>query len=221
MKILLLITIFTLQLFALNPKIYATLGDKLYNNLDNIKALQHREEFKEDVVKIKEYIFSVKALKGVGFNIDRGDFSVTKQEYLDNLRALAKTNDYFVVKIKQLFFNSIDQNNSELFLFTVKSNLLDTTRYKSDIKKYYYAHKDEIDIEGSVIEKFVQEDEKKKKPKPVYKGPTKEELQRAKIEEIRAKDKARQEALAKSLEEELKKKKEMIRKEQEKELITK
>ena len=221
MKILLLITLFTLQLCAINPKIYSTLGDKLYNNLDNIKVLQYREEFKEDERKIKDYIFNVRALKGIGFNIDRGDLSVTKEEYLDNLRMLSKTNDYFLAKIKRLFFESVEQNNSELFLYTVKSDLLDTHRYKNDIKKYYYSHKDEIDIKGSIIEKFVKEDEKKKKPKPVYKGPTKEELQRAKIEEIRAKDKARQEAIAKSLEEELKKKKKMIREEQEKELITK
>ena len=220
MKIILFTTILALQLFALNPKVYSALGDKLYNNLEHIKKLQNNRYFNSDQERIEEYVFSVKAFKGIGFNIDRGDFSVTKQEYLDNLRELSKTNDYFVIKVKKLFFFSLDAKNSNLFISMIKTGLVDTQRYKSEIKEYYYKHKGEIDINGTIIEKFVAEDEAKRKKKPVYKGPTKEELQKAKIERIRAKDKARQEAIQKALDEELRQKKLKIREEQKQQLKT-
>jgi hypothetical protein len=222
MKIILLITILTLQLFATNPKVYSALGDKLYNNADNIQSLTKHKNFINEKDKIEEYVVVVKVLKGIGFNIDNGDFSVTKEEYLAKLRKLAKTNDYYVMRVKRLFLNSLDKEDSELFLNMIKTGLVNTQRYKSDIKKYYYNHKDAIDINGTIIEEFVAEDEsKKKKQKPKYKGPTKEEVQKANIERIRAKDREKQEAIAKSLEEELKMKKEKIREDQKKELKTK
>lgn len=220
MKIILLITILTLQLFAINPKVYSALGDKLYNNADNIKSLAKHKNFINEKDKIEEYVVVVSVLKGIGFNIDNGDFSVTKEEYLAKLRKLAKTNDYYMMRVKRLFLNSLDKEDSELFLDMVNTGLINTQRYKSDIKQYYYSHKDAIDINGTVIEDFVAEDEKKNQ-KPKYKGPTKEEIQKANIERIRAKDREKQEAIAKSLEEDLKKKKEKIREEQKKELKTK
>jgi hypothetical protein len=220
MKIILFTILLSLQLLAINPKVYSALGDKLYDNLQYINDLQTNRYFSAEKDKIKEYVFSVKALKGIGYSIDQGDFGVTKQEYLENLRKLSKTNDYFVIKVKKLFFNAMDEKNSNLFISMIKTGLVDTQRYKSEIKEYYYKHKGEIDISGTVIEKFVAEDEAKKKKKPVYTGPTKEELQKAKIERIRAKDKARQEAIQKALEEELREKKLQIREEQKKELKT-
>lgn len=222
MKIILLITLFTLQLFALNPKVYAALGDKIYDNMDKIDALQYTREFRGYKTEIKEYVFDVKALKGIGYMIDKGNSQVTKKEYLQNLRKLSKTNDFFVESIKSAFHKSIRDEDSDLFRLTVTSGLIDTRRNKSKIKEYYYSHSDELDIAGTIIEEFVQEDieRQKRSKKKVYKGPTKEDIERAKIERIRAKDKAKQEAIAKALEEELKRKKQKIREEQKKELKT-
>jgi len=219
MKIILFTIIFTLQLFGSNPKIYSALGDKLYNNADNIQSLSKHKNFINEKDKIEEYVVVVNVLKGIGSKIDSGDSSVTKEEYLAKLRKLAKTNDYYVMRVKRLFLSSLDKEDSELFLDMVKTGLLNTQRYKSEIKKYYYNHTDTLDIDGTVIEEFIAEDQKAKKR--VYKGPTKEELQKANIERIRARDKARQEAIQKALEEELKKKKLEIRNEQKKELKTK
>ncbi len=219
MKILLLITLLTLQLFAVNPKVYSALGDKLYDNLEYIDALQNNIEFKMYKKEILEYLFDVKSLKGIGFQIDKGESPITKKEYLKNLRKLSKTNDFFVKTVNKIFQRSIIKENSREFLNMVNTGLVDTDRYKDDIKEYYYKHKNELDISGSVIEKFVQEDTKNKKR--VYTGPTKEEIQKAKIERIRAKDKEKQEAIVKSLEKELLLKKKKIREEQKKELRTK
>ncbi len=221
MKIILFTTILALTLFASNPKVYSALGDKLYNNLEKIGSLEQNKNFKSDDDIIKEYIFSVKALKEIGFNIDKGNFSVSKKEYLTSLRELSKTNDYFVIKVKKLFLDSIDKEDSELFISMIKTGLLDINRYKSKIKNYYYTHKDEIDIKDTIIEEFLAEEQKKSKKPAVYKGLTKEELHKANIERIRAKDKARHEAMQKALEEELREKKMLIREQQIKELRTK
>lgn len=219
MKIILLISILTLQLFALNPKVYSALGDKIYNKVDSIQNLHKYKYFENEKEKIEDYAVVVNVIKNIGFNIDKGDHSVTKDEYLKKLRELSKTNDFYLMRVKRFFLNSIEKQDNNLFLEMIKTGLIDTTRYKAEIKKYYYQHKEDLDIKGTVIEEFVAEDEKNKKK--VYKGPTKEEIEKAKIERIRAKDREKQEAISKSLEKELKKKKEKIREEQKKELKTK
>lgn len=219
MKILLLVTIFTLQLFAINPKVYSALGDQLYDNLHSIERLQTNIEFKMYKKEIREYVFDVKSLKGIGFMIDKDNSPITKREYLTKLRDLSKTNDYFIKTVNDLFNKSVRKENSKKFLSMIKTDLVDTDKNKDRIKEYYYKHKNELDISGTVIEKFVKEDRYKRKK--IDKGPTKEEIRKAKIQRIRAKDKARQEAIAKSLEKELLRKKKKIREEQRKELRTK
>lgn len=219
MKIILFITLFTLEIFAINPKVYSALGDKLYDNLEHIDRLQTNIEFKMYKKEISEYIFNVKSLKGIGFMIDKGESNISKNEYLKNLRKLSKTNDFFVKTANKIFQKSIRKENSKEFLNMINTGLIDTDRHKNLIKEYYYDHKDELDISGTVIEKFIEKDKKQKKS--VHVGPTKEELQKAKVERIRAKDRAKQKAISKSIEEELLKKKQKIREEQKKELRTK
>ena len=219
MKIILLITILTLELFALNPKVYSALGDKLYDNQKKISSLVDIAGFSSHEKKIKEYIFDLKSLKGIGFMIDNGDSQVTKKEYLQNLRKLSKINDFFLVTVDKKFHKSINQHSSDTFLAIIETGLIDIERNKDLIKKYYYVHKDDIDAKGTVLEDLVKEDPKNKKK--VYKGPTKEDIQRAKIQRIRAKDKKKQESINKSLEEELLRKKQQIRQDQKKELKTK
>jgi hypothetical protein len=199
--------------------VYSALGDKLYDNQKKINSLINICGFNIHEKKIKEYIFDLKSLKGIGFMIDNGDFEVTKKEYLQNLRKLSKTNDFFVVLAKKTFHKSIKEHDSNTFLDIIKTGLIDTDRNKDLIKEYYYEHKADIDIEGTVIEGFVKDDLKNKKK--VYKGPSKEDIQRAKIERIRAKDKKKQESIQKSIEEELSRKKQQIRQDQKKELKTK
>ncbi|QFR48523.1 hypothetical protein FJR48_01785 [Sulfurimonas lithotrophica] len=219
MKTILFIVLFTFELFALNPKVYSVLGDQLYDNLENIGKLQDINEFKMYSKKIQEYYLDVKSVRKIGFMIDKGNSEASKTEYLKELRKLSKTNDFFIKSVNSVFQKSLKDEDSDLFLKMLNSGLLDSDKYKQEIKRYYYEHKDEIDIKGTVIERFVNEDIKNKKR--VYTGPSKKELQKAKIERIRAKDKAKQEAIAKSIEEELLKKKKKIREEQKKELKTK
>ena len=219
MKIIILTTLLALQLFAINPKAYAALGDKVFNNLDGIEKLKRINEFKMYKEKIQDYNFNVKAIKDIGFMIDKGNSNISKKEYLKKLRKLSKTNDFFIESVNSAFAKSLKDENSVLFLNLINTGLINTNKHKNTIKKYYYSHKNDLNIDGTVIEKFVNQDKKNKKR--IYIGPTKEEIQKAKIQRIRAKDKARQEAISKSIEEELLKKKKKIREDQKKELRTK
>ena len=64
MKKLIIITLFTIQLFAQstttsqNPFIYSALGDKIYNNAKNIEKLKFSLEYKLDKDKIPSLIKS-------------------------------------------------------------------------------------------------------------------------------------------------------------------
>jgi len=158
-------------------------------------------------------------VKEVGFMIDKNRSNTSKKEYLKKLRELSVTNDFFIDLVNSYMEKSMSEEDNILYLEMANSRLINVQKYKKQIKKYYYAHKSELNIKGTFVQTLIDEDLKNKKP--LYIGPTKEELEKAKINRIRAKDKAKQEAISRSIEEELTKKKLKIREEQKSELRTK
>lgn len=203
-----------------NPAIYSALGDKIYKNAKQIEKLVALEEFQVYKDKIIAYVKEVKSTKAKGFAIQDGDKSISKGEYLQELRTLSKTNDFFVQNIKTNFKYALKNKDNELFVNSVDSGLLDTQRYEKDIRTYYYKHEDEINEYGHIMGKLVNGYESIKVKKKVYKGKSKQEVQDEKMKRIRQKDKNKQKAIQKSLEDELLKKKVKIREEQKEELRT-
>lgn len=221
LSILLISTyIFTLTIHAktLNPIVYAALGDKIYNNAPNIEALQELEEFQVYKDQIITYTKEVKETKAMGFAIEEGDLSIDKGDYLKTLRKLSKTNDFFVDNVRSNFKFAIKNKDNDLFVSSVDTGLLDTDRYSKDIKSYYIVHEDEIDSYGHVLGKIVSTYGPKHKKKKKLRTYTKKDIQDAKMKRIRKKDKEKQEAIQKALEDELMKKKADIRETQRKEL---
>ncbi len=221
LSILLLISYLFVQNSAaksLNPVVYSALGDNIYNNADAIAQLQNLKEYqvyKDDIIR---YIKDVKAAKVMGFSIEEGDKSLDKGKYLKILRKLSKLNDLYVQNVKSNFKYAIKNEDNTLFVNSVDSGLLNIKRYENEIKKYYKTHEDEIENYGDILGKLVSTYGPKRKKTKTSRGPTKKEIQDAKMRRIRSKDKQKQEAIQKELEEELLKKKENIRKVQKKEL---
>lgn len=219
MKKLIIATLMTLQLFAQgsviskNPFIYSALGDKIYNNINNIEKLQFMLEYETDKNKIKKYVKDVKEIKEIGFKIQNEDKTIDKGAYLKALRKLSSINDYYVNKINDNLISSIKSQDNILFLNSVNSGLMDISKNKKSIIKYYNAHKDDINATG-ILKSIIDQYNKK----PVRKGLTKAQLEKIEIDRIRKKDKAHQEAIERSLEEEVIRKKIEIRKIQKKEL---
>ena len=222
MKKLLLLLFITTHLFAQssikNPVVYSALGDNIYNNAQNINNLQYIKEYKVYEDKIIKYTADVNDAKKMGYAIEKGDKNISKSKYLNKLRTLSKLNDFFIKNVKNNFKTSLRDEDNKLFVNSVDSGLLNIKRYKKSIRTYYYRHEDGIDEYGSVLSKLINCDDSKKVKKKVYTGKTKQQKLDEKMRRIRKKDKDKQEAMQKSLEDELIKKKANIRKVQKEEL---
>ncbi|PHQ65144.1 MAG: hypothetical protein COB99_05715 [Sulfurimonas sp.] len=216
---LLILSLLATYLIAGNPKVYSALGDVIYDNVDNIEKLKKIAEFSQFEKKIDSYVKEVYEAKDVGYAIEAGDKTKDKKEYLQTIRELSKTNDFFHRTTVTSYKSSITNQNNELFSNTINSGLIDTKKYKAKILEYYFAHCTDMNTSG-VIKKYLDEDEQLKRKEIVAKKSTltKKQIQEAKIKRIRKKDKAKQELIQKALEEELIKKKSEIRKEQIEEL---
>jgi hypothetical protein len=216
---LLILSLLATFLIAGNPKVYSALGDVIYDNVDNIEKLKDIPEFSQFENKIDTYVKEVYEAKDTAYAIEAGDKTKDKKEYLQTIRELSKTNDFFHRTTVTSYKSSLTNQNNELFSNTINSGLIDTKKYKPEILEYYFAHCTDMNTSG-VIQKYLDEDELLKQKQTVSRKPTlsKKQIQEAKIKRIREKDKAKQESIQKSLEEELIKKKSDIRKEQVEEL---
>ncbi|WP_373036400.1 hypothetical protein [Sulfurimonas sp.] len=202
-----------------NPQVYAALGDVIYDNVEKIEKLKYIPKFSQFEGKIDAYIKEVYKAKDIAYAIEAGDKTKDKKEYLEKLRELSKTNDFFKRTTMNLFESSMLTQDNELFLQTLNSELIDTKKYKDKILEYYFAHSTEMEATG-VIQKYLDEDKMLMKQQETTKKAvlTKKQIQEAKIKRIRRNDKAKQESIQKALEEEVMKKKKEIRKEQVEEL---
>jgi len=219
MKKIFFISILITSLLAQNPKIYAALGDTIYNNINKIAKLQEIPSFSQYTTKIKQYILDVKKTKQLGNSIMYEDTNNEKAEYLKQLRKLSIINDFFIRNVTITFELAIKSEDSKLFYKLINSGLLDTDYYKKEIIDYYLAHNDEIKSSG-IIQNFLEEDAKliKERDKRIKRTLHKKEIQEAKIKRIREKDLKEHEAIKKLLEEDVARKKADIIKEQKREL---
>jgi len=220
MKSIIIMYLFTLALFAQNPKVYAALGDVIYNNVDKIANLTTVKEYQKYTTTINKYTKDVKKTKKDGFCIESGKKCINKKEYLDKLRTLSRTNDYFVHSVKRNFASSMKENNNLLFSKIINSGLLNTQKNKETIINYYYENKDDINATG-VIQAFLDKDAELKRLKDAQrkKYKTKKMLEEEKIKRIRKNDMLKQEKLEKKLQDEVERKKIEIREEQQKSLF--
>jgi hypothetical protein len=217
MKKILILFLFVAILNAKNPLVYASLGDVIYDNVSKIESLKEIEEYSVFKEKIETYVQEVSALKKYGFLIENGESSASSKVYLEKLRELSKTNDFFVRDAKLSYLNAMDNENFILFSVIINSGLIDIQANKSQIKEYYYAHSNDINTTG-VIQQILDEDALllQKNQSKQYKS--KKESEAEKIRRIREKDKERRESIQRSLEEEVSRKKAQILQEQVREL---
>ncbi|MBU0719767.1 hypothetical protein KJ877_00340 [bacterium] len=219
MKKIFILSLLVGMLSAQNPTVYSSLGDKIYDNAQNIEKLKDLEYFLSFRSKIEQYTLDVENAKKYGFAIESGDKSKNKRVYLNNLRDLIKTNDFFLRSIQSSYKYAIENNDNDLFSYVINSGLIDTQKHKDEIKEYYIANSEDINATG-VIQKFLDEDKmmEEQREARVKANKSKKDKEAEKIRRIRQKDKEKDEALKRSLEEELIRKKTQIREEQKREL---
>lgn len=213
-----LLLMLCIVLYAQNPKAFSALGDVIYNNLEKIEKLKNINDYAVYKNKIQEYVADVQKVKKDGFALDEGIYT-DKMKYLNKLRELSKTNDFFVRSAKRNLDLAIENENSELFAQIINTGLIDEEKNKNKIIDYYFSHSDEVNATG-LIQKYLENDEKLRAKKEYKKSllNSKKLREMKKIERIRRNDKLEQEKLEKQLNQEVQKKKEEIRQEQKKEL---
>ncbi|MCF6331289.1 MAG: hypothetical protein L3I99_07060 [Sulfurimonas sp.] len=215
MKKLIITALLTLQLFAQNttilqnPFTYSALSDEIYNNVNNIEKLQFMPEYETDITKIKNYVKDVQETKNKGYKIEDKEKNIDNSFYLKALRKLSLTNNYYVNKINNDLFNSIKNIDNDLFLKSVNSGLVIMPNNKKSIIEYYHANKNNIEATG-ILKSII--DEYNDNKKPIQKGLTDAQLNKLEITRIRKRDKIKQAAIERSLEEEVVRKKIEIRK---------
>lgn len=214
LKIVLLLVL-TLTLYASNPKIYAALGDLIYNNEPKISKLAELQIYRANRETIENYSKEVQRVKEMGMLAEKSKDKKLQKEYLIRLRKLSKENDFFIRSANKNYEKALQTQQSEDFVGLVNSGLIETNARKEEILNYYYEHKEEIDLTG-VLEEYVKEDKELKKKRDIksVKKRTKEALAREKIERIRKNDLEAQKRLELRLQEELTEKKSAIRKDQ-------
>jgi hypothetical protein len=216
--ILLFLSIYVL--YASNPLPYAILGNKIYDNVNNIEKLQYIGDYNLFKNDIERYVHEVNSTKQEGFSLNEKSSLQERRDYLTKLRELSKDNDYYLRAAENSFNKAIKEKDSKLFNQIVNSGLINSEAHKKDIIKYYFAHSEDLNATG-VVQKFLEEDEnlKNKQDALQKKILTKKMRQEAKIKRIRKRDKLQQQQLEKKLDDAVEKKKIEIRKEQKRELI--
>ena len=167
-KIILLAFVY-ISLFAQNPSIYSSLGDVIYDNVDNIKKLKKIKGYDSFTFKIDKYVKNVDDAKKLGYAIESGNRSKTNLEYLAKLRELSNINDYFFRSAYTRFEESIKNEDNDLFIDIVNTGLIDTKKHKNKIIGYYNLHSDDIDSSGVIQNIIDEENAKKSKKKSYYK----------------------------------------------------
>ncbi len=217
---ILLVTILVTILNASNPKPYAVLGDVIYNNVKTIEALKGLSIYNVYKNDIDKYVAEVAATKALGYKIEQGKAKESKKEYLERLRKLSTTNDYFMRSIHSIYENAMQKKNFNLFSAIINRHLIDTNKNKQKIIDYYFKHRADINSSG-VIDTFLAEDAdlkaRKEAQRKRYK--TKKQLEEEKIKRIRENDRENQKRIENELENELESKKLKIREDQKKELV--
>ena len=152
MKKFILLVLSAISLFSSNPKVYSTLGDAIYNDISKIENLSNIDKYKSHQFKINNYIKDVNEAKALGFAIESGQKLDEKLTYLNKLRDLMKTKEYYINLIKNSFNEAVLKNNNLLFIHSVNSGLLDIKMHKSKILSYCKLNQADMQITGTLKE---------------------------------------------------------------------
>lgn len=208
------------SLYAINPKAYASLGDKIYNNAQNIKKLTSIGDYYLYSDDINAYLKKVTLAKQKGLMLDANSSADERKKYLATLRQLSSLNDYYVHMAETSLKNSIANQDSLLFSKIINTGLIDLKAHKKEILDYYFAHSNEVKADGAIKEFLDKSSELKRKRKEQERKERLKKLhEQEKIQRLRQRDKKRQLELEEKLDKAVEKKKMEIRKEQKEELI--
>ncbi len=223
-KYLLLLTL-SLSLFAQNPKSFAALGDVLYNDVNKFENLKEMASMQEFRVAIESYIASAAKTKKLGFAIDaqkaeeKKDTPTEGKEYLRALRELSTGHDAIIVNSRTRFKEALNDEDGVTINGMVDYGLIDTDNYKDELIHYYeeFAEDQNLSALDLMYTKHTNRFKDNNSTRHSNAQRTARENE-ASIKRMRAQDKAKNDALVKSVQEEKEREKKKVLNEQKREL---
>ena len=140
---LLFLTFFSLQLFAINPKIYSLLGDMIYNNADEFQKFSNITTKIDEKREIAQYVIQCKKLKEEGFLIESGDKKYSINDYFNRLKIFSRENDHYIKLINLRFSDAIDSNDIRVFIGLVDLTIVNKDERRDKIEMFISSHEDE------------------------------------------------------------------------------
>lgn len=218
-KYLLLLTL-SFSLFGQTPKSFAALGDVLYNDVDKFQQLKEMAAMQEFRPAIDAYIAAAEKTEKMGFAIDAKTPSIDPKEYLKALRTLSADHDAIIVQSRTRFKEAIADEDGETINKMVVYGVIDPEDYQDDLVRYYEEFYEDQNL--STLEPMyksyiagLKKDGNESKL-TIAEREAKENAE--KIKRMREKEKAKKEALNKSVNEEQLREKKKVLSEQKKEL---
>jgi hypothetical protein len=124
-RLFLLTMLLSSALFAVTPKIYASIGDPVYRSVDAVRTLSGYKTFKTDGKRFFDYVLQAEAAKKEGFWLDTHRHSPeTKRRskaYLELLRRLNLTNKQIEKIVKNTTLTAIKKHHVNTYYAIKKS----------------------------------------------------------------------------------------------------
>ncbi len=218
MKKYLFSLIFSLALYAQNPVSFSALGDVIYNDIAKFEQLKELASMRDYIPVIDKYIEAAEKSKTMGFAVDTKKPSVTAKAYLDELRTLSAEHDSIMLGARQRFEEAMQDEDSETLTKLIMIGIIDPLAYNSQLIQYYEEFAEEQNL--SVIEPLYSDYERTlANDQNASKNVNSEALKKEELlKRMRATEKARSDALARSVNEESEREKQKVMNEQKKEL---
>jgi len=220
MKKLLLLITFTLTLFAQNPLSFGALGDVIYDDIDKFELLKEMPVMREYKGEIEEYIEAAEKSKKMGFAVDEKSPDADAKVYLKVLRDLSVKHDAIIVQSRARFKEAIDDEDSETINLMIYYGIIDPQEYEKAMIAYYGEFGEDHNLSTltpmytAYLNSLKKDDNGTQLTDEQREAIENEE----RIKRIRARIKAKEEALQKSVEEEQESEKKKVLNEQKKEL---
>jgi len=219
MKKYILLLSLSLSLFAQNPKAFAALGDVIYNDVDKFEALKNMASMQDTKMSIDSYIDSAKSAKKMGHALDSKTGGIDSKSYLKVLRELSIERDAIISSSRDRFKEAIADEDGVTVNGMVANGVINAESYEKELLNYYEEFGEDQNL-SSVEPMYMRYLNSLKKD--TNRSLTQEQLDaldnEARIKRMRAKNKAKEDALTRSVDEQQKKDKQEVLNEQKKAL---
>lgn len=130
--------------WADTPKIYATLGDLIYDDVESISRLGDIKVMSRYEEPISRYIDDCEVARMHGFVLDVEDPAPEAlKSYLLELRALDDKRLFFIRMTGRALLKAIEQDDLKSYSELIKSGVIDIERHSDSVIEYYLHHRHE------------------------------------------------------------------------------